>query len=52
LDLSTEDPGDYLLPLMIEAIVMMSLKTGMSVKNVSPVGAQKNSVMVSSAIMW
>jgi hypothetical protein len=37
---------------MIEGIAMMFLKTGMSVKNVSALGAQKNSVMVSSAIMW
>jgi hypothetical protein len=51
LGLSTEDPGDYLLPLMIEGIVMTSLKTGMSVKNVSAIDAQKNRVMLSSAIM-
>jgi len=51
LGLSTEDPGDSLLPLMIEDTVMMSLKTGMSVKNVSAFGAQNNRVMVSSDVM-
>jgi hypothetical protein len=51
LGLSTEDPGDYLLPLIIEDIVMMYLKTGMSVQNVSAFGAQKNKVTVSSAVM-
>jgi len=51
LGLSTEDPGDSLLPSMIEDIVMMSLKIGMSVKNVSAFGAQKNNVTVSSAVM-
>jgi hypothetical protein len=36
---------------MIEDIVMMFLKTGMSVKNVSAFGAQKNRVTVSSTVM-